>query len=95
MVTYHVMHMGSIRRPGRITHLDVQVEQDMTVRELVIHMLGRGDSIGKREDYQSDPLEYLHVIVNGTSTRTLNGPSTLLHDGDTVAVMIPLVGGAR
>ncbi len=93
MVTLHVTHMGSIAKPGRLTHLNVQVPHEMPVKEFVQLLLERGDSIGRREDYRSDPLELLHVIVNGASVRTLEGPDTLLHDGDTVAVLIPLVGG--
>lgn len=93
MATIHVTHMGSIAKPGRLTRLDVQVPDALSVRELVLHLLDRGDSIGRRDDYRTDPLELLHVIVNGASVRTLDGPDTILQDGDTVAVLIPLVGG--
>jgi molybdopterin converting factor small subunit len=93
MVTIHVTHMGSVAKPGRLAHLDVQVPHEMSVRELVFHLLDRGDSIGRREDYRTDPSELLHIIVNGASVRTLQGPDTILKDGDSVAMLIPLVGG--
>ncbi len=93
MVTLHVTHMGSLAKPGRLVRLDVQVPQEMSVRELVLYLLDRGDSIGRREDYRTDPLEILHIIVNGSSVRTLQGPDTILKEGDSVAVLIPLVGG--
>jgi molybdopterin converting factor small subunit len=95
MVTYHVTHMGSIAKPGRLTRLELQVPHEMTVRELVLYLLEQGDSIGRRSDYRVDPVESLHVIVNGESVRTQKGPDTKLKDDDSVAILIPLVGGCR
>jgi molybdopterin converting factor small subunit len=93
MITYHVRHMGSMKRPTRLSHLEVQVPHEMTIRELVFYLLDRGETIGSREEYRDDPVDHLLIIVNGANVRGLQGSNTLLRDNDSIAILVPLFGG--
>jgi sulfur-carrier protein len=42
---------------------------------------------------EDQPKSFLQFLINGTSTTTLNGLETELHDGDVLAILPPVGGG--
>jgi molybdopterin converting factor small subunit len=93
MITYHLRHTGPLARPGRLSRLDLTVAEELTVRDLVRHLLQRGDLIGRPEEYAAEPEYQFLVVVNGLPLRELGGPDLLLRDGDSVAILVPALGG--
>lgn len=93
MITYRVTYMGSIKKPTRLSTLSFEFSEEMTIRQLVLYLLDKGETIGSRADYPSDPLENLLIIVNGSAIPAKDGSSTTLHDNDEVAILVPLFGG--
>ncbi|OPY25387.1 MAG: ThiS family protein [Methanocella sp. PtaU1.Bin125] len=68
----------------------------MRLRDL---LAGLSDSAGpdyKEKVYDRDTgkiNEYLAVFINAREARSLQGPDTILKDGDVVTIMPPMAGG--
>ncbi|MET1101151.1 MAG: MoaD family protein [Pyrodictiaceae archaeon] len=78
---------------GFETRVEVPGRSSISVGELLEILAERYPRI---RDLVGDPLEalgdLLHVLVNGRNVIHMNGPKTLIRDGDTV-VLFPLAGG--
>ncbi len=93
MPSYKLTHTGPIRNPKGPTRLWVEVPEEMSVREFILYLLDKGDSIGARSDYGPEPVREFMIIVNGMHLRVAGGPDLVLKDQDTIAVLVPFVGG--
>lgn len=93
MVTYRVAHTGPISKPHSPSRITVEVPKEMTVRELVDYLLERGDAIGTKAEFDGDAVKQYMVIVNAMHLRVAGGPDLVLKDGDTIAILVPFVGG--
>ena len=59
--------------------LDLLIEQYEGLEELIFS--------------NGDIHPFIHVMVNGISVRDKDGPDTILHDGDEIALFPPVSGG--
>lgn len=70
------------------------VGQGRTVRELLEDLTARYPDLAAQIWANGEVRHYINVYVNGEEIRELQGLETPLHDGDTVAFVPALVGGA-
>jgi molybdopterin synthase sulfur carrier subunit len=79
-----------------IKETDLQFPSDITVRSLV-RTLSNKYSQGKLErqvfDESGKVRKSVKIMVNGSDVDFLEGPTTLLKDGDIVAMFPPVAGG--
>jgi ThiS family len=93
MATYKLTHTGPIKSPHGPQRSAVDVPDEMTVRDFVLYLLERGDTIGRRSDYGENPVKEFMIIVNGMHLRVAGGPDLVLQDQSTIAILVPFVGG--
>jgi len=79
--------LGGIDTNFCITPPEIEVNPKITVKELVVNIL-LGANYKKTENTSR-----FFIIINGRSTKTLDGFDTVLKDGDVVSFLPPLAGG--
>ncbi|HBG73998.1 MAG: hypothetical protein A2X25_02345 [Chloroflexi bacterium GWB2_49_20] len=93
MVTYHLKHMGLLKKSTKLLKLDVEVQQEFTARELLLHLLECSDQINDKENRTTDIYKNYLILVNGFYLSELGGFDTLLKDRDSVVILSPIIGG--
>jgi molybdopterin converting factor small subunit len=92
MPAYVVRYMPTGNRLKRFTTESVSSAEPWTVGELMDHLVRTGALEPSRSEDSHLAHDFL-VLVNGRSVHSLDAHDTLLADGDTVSVLLPVAGG--
>lgn len=96
MLSIKVRVFANLRDVLGRKEIELQSSEGATVRVLV-DMLSEKYSNGKLRkeifDENDKVRKYVKILVNGRDIDFLDGPSTILNDGDIIAIFPPVGGG--
>ncbi len=74
---------------------EYKFEKELTLEELIGHIAEKYGKEAKEYLFEKDGRlkETLSFLVNGKSITSLNGPKTMLKEGDIIAIIPPVGGG--
>lgn len=96
MAVYHIRHTGSARNPSNLRESTVELEEGISLGQLLDYVIANTHILGNEGDYAIRKVtDTFFILINGRNCELSGSTNAILKDGDTISLLVPVAGGSQ